>query len=454
MASSSTRLTAALLTTALIAGFSVSTHAAFEWRGPLVPPEMPAPPAQVEAPAAASPVVDGMGGLEPVIMWDKIQAPVPAMPAVPAANVEASPVVQPSVAVDPADMLSGFGSELPLVIALRQVVPAEYQMSFSTGVNPGTVVSWQGGKAWQDVLSDMLAPHVLSWRVEGQTVIVGYFEPAPHVQEQAAVMPAAPVPQQSPAPMRDVENVEAVPLTPPQPVPAQVVQGSPGKTQDATMTPGRRILLGRASPVGVQVSASAQQQEQQQLQKQLQQVEMQEPVHIRRTRPSSLLERWGLVKPKDADPAVTVSGPVDAVADDATDPVAPPVSLTAPEGVAAQGEASLEGQGEDAAVDLDASEMETKTSSSSADSQWQGGEGQTLRALLEEWSDTANVELYWSIDYDYRLDQDIALSGTYDEAVSAVLDRFSDARPQPYGQLHNSGADKRVLVVKSYDISG
>ncbi len=85
---------------------------------------------------------------------------------------------------------------------------------------------------------------------------------------------------------------------------------------------------------------------------------------------------------------------------------------------------------------------------------WNGGKGQTLHDVLKKWSDMAGVELYWSIDYDYRLDGDVALSGTYDEAISKILEKFSAVRPQPYGQLHQLGRDQRILVVKSYDLAG
>lgn len=83
---------------------------------------------------------------------------------------------------------------------------------------------------------------------------------------------------------------------------------------------------------------------------------------------------------------------------------------------------------------------------------WQGAKGQTLRDVLQAWSDVAGVELYWSIDYDYRLQDDAAMAGTYDEAVGKLLDRFASVRPQPFGQLHQSAEGPRVLVIKSYDI--
>lgn len=50
----------------------------------------------------------------------------------------------------------GFGRDLPLALALSQVVPPEYSYAFAQDVNVGSTVSWQGGKPWNQVLDDML----------------------------------------------------------------------------------------------------------------------------------------------------------------------------------------------------------------------------------------------------------------------------------------------------------
>jgi hypothetical protein len=84
---------------------------------------------------------------------------------------------------------------------------------------------------------------------------------------------------------------------------------------------------------------------------------------------------------------------------------------------------------------------------------WTGAKGATLRDTLKNWSAAADVELYWSIDYDYKLRGDINYAGSYDEAVGKLLDQFAAVRPQPYGQLHQSKDGPRVLVVKSYDLT-
>lgn len=66
----------------------------------------------------------------------------------------------------------GFGRDLPLALALSQVVPPEYAFSFATDVNAGESVSWQGGKPWNEVLNDMLAPKGLKAAISGNQVIV------------------------------------------------------------------------------------------------------------------------------------------------------------------------------------------------------------------------------------------------------------------------------------------
>ena len=94
---------------------------------------------------------------------------------------------------------------------------------------------------------------------------------------------------------------------------------------------------------------------------------------------------------------------------------------------------------------------ESKAAAAKKEGPWAGAKGATLRDTLKNWSEEASVELYWSIDYDYKLKGDISYAGSYDEAVGKLLDQFAAVRPQPYGQLHQSKDGPRVLVVKSYD---
>lgn len=60
----------------------------------------------------------------------------------------------------------GFGRDLPLALALSQVVPPNYAYSFAEDDSAGATVSWEGGKPWDQVLDDMLAPQGLRAIIE------------------------------------------------------------------------------------------------------------------------------------------------------------------------------------------------------------------------------------------------------------------------------------------------
>lgn len=373
-----------LMTAAALSLFAVPAQAGFEWKGPLSAPVRQAPAASAQDGTAPA---GGMNGLEPVIMWDGAAAPTPVVPwteevTMPAEKVEdvekaaigkdvqaepAAVASAPAAAEDLGEEISGFGSDLPLVIALQQVVPAGYQFSFSSGANPGTLVSWEGGKPWKTVLSDMLASQGLGYRMQNNTVVIGYFQSEP----------AAPV---------------AAPLS-----------------VKAESIPADMILQNDAAAVPAP---------------------SEEPVVIRRQKPSSLLKK-------------EASEEASAVSAQAT-PATPERVLIAPR--PAEVTAS---SGQPIAL----SDAQNPAHPQAPAPSWSGAKGQTLRDVIKNWSDVAGVELYWSIDYDYRLSDDVGYAGTYDEAVGKLLDRFATVRPQPYGQLHQSGDGPRVLVVKSYDLT-
>ncbi len=70
------------------------------------------------------------------------------------------------------EVIEGFGMEMPMALALSQIVPPEYAYSFSAGVNPGIRLSWEGGKAWNEVLSDALAPLGIEASIHGKKVVL------------------------------------------------------------------------------------------------------------------------------------------------------------------------------------------------------------------------------------------------------------------------------------------
>lgn len=66
----------------------------------------------------------------------------------------------------------GFGRNIPLSLALSQIVPSEFSRQVSPTIDQEMSVSWSGGKPWNQVLSDMLREKNLSAEVHGNTVII------------------------------------------------------------------------------------------------------------------------------------------------------------------------------------------------------------------------------------------------------------------------------------------
>lgn len=443
---------ALMVSAAALIGFASTAQAGFEWRGPLEPPAKPM--------AAPAPVDQGMTGLAPVTTWDGTQstdvqwgqdnAAMPADDMPMQTPATPSPALAPFVAetplpepVEAGDVIAGFGANLPLVIALQQVVPPGYQYAFAEGVNLGTPVSWEGGKGWRAVLSDMLASEGLGYRVRDNVVVVGYYPPEETLPQEN--MMSAPVSTQASA-----EDAPAVAWHEPAPAAAPAAAGEPvtiRRQKPAALADGR--TEGSVAQVEMDTSGSA--------------AHAWQSSNDRTAGQSSAMS-YPPQKTSTAPVAVT-SAPPAAQNQVSAPEAAQPLSAPPPMDMGTMSAAPPS----DAPVDIVATEPaeETAVAPVAAEEKapaavrapavtagnWSGSKGATLRDTLKSWSDSAGVELYWSIDYDYRLKKDIGLDGSYDQAVAELLDQFSDVRPQPYGQLHQGDGGPRVLVVRSYDLT-
>lgn len=241
---------------AVLVSFAPTADAGFEWRG--------------DVPAAVETAPQGNG--EDIIRWDPPAAAETAVtaPAAPVQPVEAAPAesvsaeeaapeaeqpavaeaVAPAAPVESAPILSGFGKDLPLPVALQQILPAGTQYSFSREVNPGQLVSWQGGKVWSDVLKDALAAVNLEFRQQGKIVAIG---PLRAEQPVAAVSSEA-----APAPVNDV----VIPAAEPQNRAAQIpddmlITSSPASAQPAPVSIRRERPKSTAPRADVDAAAPA-----------------------------------------------------------------------------------------------------------------------------------------------------------------------------------------------------
>ena len=66
----------------------------------------------------------------------------------------------------------GFAKDVPLALALSQVIPDDFSHSYMRGVDAGKIVSWDGGKPWNEVLLEMLQPQGLAFQIQDKKVVV------------------------------------------------------------------------------------------------------------------------------------------------------------------------------------------------------------------------------------------------------------------------------------------
>ena len=78
--------------------------------------------------------------------------------ASPAAEPPASAPVRGGLAASPFKRADGFGREVPLRFAIKQIVPPGVDATIAAGIDPDTPVDWTGGKPWNRVLAAAIQP--------------------------------------------------------------------------------------------------------------------------------------------------------------------------------------------------------------------------------------------------------------------------------------------------------
>ena len=359
------------------------------------------------APAADQASVTGLADMNKTIEVandEALSTPTPmthAVPVTPAPIVET--IMDPMPAAAPADdaVVEGFGSNLPLAIALRQIVPPTYRFSFGTGVDAGQRVSWQGGKKWSQIVADMAAKNGLSTEIAGNVIAIRKNSGMSNAMEDV-VMGATAAPMPSPLPPIKPVGQD---LPPPIKLAASAMPAKPlastSATSSSTMTRNEQTsVLNKAIDIDdiTDVPATAK------------------------------------------TPAVPV---VIAPAQDKKDLLLPPPAQPL--------QNNLQDTKDTQAI-VTADKPETKPiagASLTTPGEWVAHSGQSLRAVLQDWSHQANVSLVWSSDFDYPLQTDIRIQGTYPDAVRTLLAGFGKAQPKPLGRLHNNtgvGAQPVLII--------
>ncbi|MDE2029489.1 MAG: TcpQ domain-containing protein [Alphaproteobacteria bacterium] len=159
-----------------------------------------------------------------------------------------------TIALPSNQIVQGFASQIPLALALRQILPVGYNFSIDQNVNMNTLVSYKGGKSWRDTLDDMLAPIGLVAHAHGATITVSRAQ-AP--ESEPAVTPAA-VPALQPAPQYQYAPSNYAQPSYTQPSYAQpVVQASSGGWGAERGETLRKVLAAWCQRAGVQLQWQA-----------------------------------------------------------------------------------------------------------------------------------------------------------------------------------------------------
>lgn len=79
---------------------------------------------------------------------------------------------------------------------------------------------------------------------------------------------------------------------------------------------------------------------------------------------------------------------------------------------------------------------------------WVAKEGQTLRDVLQQWSDIEGWELVWNTKREYPLKASAIFRGRFKDVSAAIIRTFSRATPQPLAKYY---LGNRVLVIKTLE---
>lgn len=81
---------------------------------------------------------------------------------------------------------------------------------------------------------------------------------------------------------------------------------------------------------------------------------------------------------------------------------------------------------------------------------WQAEKGQSAYKILSQWSRNAGVDLIWNSQFLVDLNEDIAVNGSYEEAVQAILSQYQGRSAGVHGSLFiDEVSGKKTLVIET-----
>ena len=99
-----------------------------------------------------------------------VTATAPATPSGYGQPLALDAPITPPQAISRPVLARGFGHDVPLAFAIRQIVPATVKVEYGSSVDREVRVSWIGGKPWRQVLDTTLSPLGIHAAQSGDTI--------------------------------------------------------------------------------------------------------------------------------------------------------------------------------------------------------------------------------------------------------------------------------------------
>lgn len=281
-------------------------------------------------------------------------------------------------AASAAEVVNGFGSDVPLSRVVDQIVPDGFNVIYGDGVDESSRISWTGGDVWQMVLGKSAEAHGFSVSISDQEVYIGkrFTPPQASLSPSPSHGATASAPSQMGgggfvivSPDRQASQPPQTAQTPP---PSPPVSGAALPSIDGANYETQAAREPAAEPARRTWSS--------------------EPRYI--PEPPTAL-------PDIDEPAVyREENPVKDVVDE---------HITASK-----------------AVDLNSMEPDMVVSSTQT---WVVEPAEYLRTIMEDWAESAGWTLVWNSDYDYPMQAGAKFYGDFLEATGELVRSLKDARP-------------------------
>ena len=268
----------------------------------------------------------------------------------------------------------GFGSDVPLALALRQVVPANFAFSFSPDIDPGYRVSWDGGKPWNEVVDAMIAPLGYKAVITGRTV---------HIKSEktsAVDIPSMNTSQASATPQSLIE-----------PAAGDVMETSDYSPEAINVAQIASEIAAIEPSIGEEDIAAGD--------------DDVKPLFLLSETNEPIVDTDNATLAEQDVQRLTVKDPGQSI--QASQPEEALENITR-----FKGSDFYAALGPQAAIETDAGQ-EFQT--------WRAVSGDSLKETLARWSTEAGTQLIWDASYDYDLDADIFIRGSLRDAVDGLL---------------------------------